>query len=79
MSVNSANEILDEIRKILLLKSIDLADQMGKTPGWDSLRHMKIVFALEKKFGHKIPIPLLGKLISVSEILKYYRSVGIIT
>ena len=40
----------------------------GVTPGWDSLRHMRILMAVEAKFGIEIPDELVVKLLSLAAI-----------
>jgi acyl carrier protein len=75
---NSA-DVKEFIKKTLALKEISDQSAMGKVRGWDSLRHLKLINALEKQFGVEIPTDMLPELTSVAEIILYLQSKGVLT
>lgn len=45
------NLILEIFRVVLKLEDVDKASLVyGETSGWDSLKHMEIIFSLEEEF-----------------------------
>jgi acyl carrier protein len=53
------------------LKDSDL--QINKIPQWDSLNHVKILIALEKKFQFKVDPSNFSKLDSYKKICKFLK------
>jgi acyl carrier protein len=48
-------------------------------PGWDSLRHMELMLALELEFGVQISSEAMPNLLSLEEIELYLREQGVAT
>jgi acyl carrier protein len=45
-------------------------------PGWDSLRHLELVLALEGEFGVRVPSDLMLELTSVDAIETFLADAG---
>ncbi len=61
-----------------LLKVSNLTEDaaMGETSGWDSMRHLDMIFALEEKLGASIPPDMMGELVSFKSLLAYFQQHG---
>lgn len=56
------------------------ADASNATlPGWDSLRHMELMLAVELEFGTQISSEAMPTLLSIEDIELYLREQGVAT
>ena len=72
----SESELLEFIRTQLKLRTIEPSSEMGKVRGWDSLRHLQLILALEERFEIEIPPDLIGQLITAQALVDYVRDAG---
>ena len=70
----TAEQVLERIRKVLGLPNLDANARMGKVVGWDSLRHIRLMLALEKELGIKVPVHRFGALTSVEAITAFFSN-----
>ncbi len=75
--VNAA-ELREFIRSTLNLKDITPDAAMGRVRGWDSLKHVSLVLALEQRYQVKVPVDRIGELTSVSALTEFYDQAGLI-
>ena len=47
---------------------IDGSQEIMDIPGWDSLKHMKIITALEAEFSCEVPMDVLMDIVTVSDL-----------
>jgi acyl carrier protein len=50
------------------LDAVDVAGTVGVMAGWDSIGHIAIVLALEKRIGRMLAPDEIGRLKSVSDV-----------
>jgi acyl carrier protein len=48
----------------------------GTVAGWDSLRHLELMLALEVEYGVSIPAPAMLELVSLEAIEDFLREQG---
>ena len=53
--------------------SINEATTAKDIPGWDSLKHMRLIMALEKEFGIKFKTSQIAAMQNVGEIINAVR------
>ena len=53
------------------------ASSINTVPGWDSLGHLRLIAALEKRFGIKISVLEAIELINVTEVEKMLKNKGV--
>jgi acyl carrier protein len=70
--------LLELIRSMLRLKTLGDTAALGKVRGWDSLKHVEIMLALETQLGVKIPAETFGELTSVESIVSYLGEKGLL-
>lgn len=72
MNSSSGDSLTNIIADALGCQSSEILDSsgLGKHPKWDSLGHISIMIALEKRFGIAIDESNVGVLTSVKEIRK---------
>ncbi len=75
---NTVESLLVFIKETLKLSEISRESQMGKVKGWDSLRHLKLITSLEKKFDIEIPIDEIANLVTVNYIITYLSELNLI-
>ena len=63
--------VLETIASVLGVprQSVDPGAAPGVTPGWDSLAHMRIVLAVEDRFGIHIPDQAVVQLLSAEAMV----------
>jgi acyl carrier protein len=68
-------ELYDEISpiavQVLQIPEFDSSVNMNSTPEWDSLAHVQLLSAMEKKFGIEISADEAFKLTSADKLVKY--------
>ena len=64
-------DILDIITAVLG-KDIDQSSNLENTEGWDSLKTLQIVMALDEA-GYEIPVEKIAEIKSVQDILRFSR------
>ena len=74
----TVDDVVKLVELTLSLQNVQLETQMGKIRGWDSMRHLRLMMAIEKGFQVKIPNSQLGRLTSVQLIVDYLRSMNAI-
>jgi acyl carrier protein len=68
-------EVFDEVRKIFRDnfddEDLEVVDETNSKDieDWDSIEHINLVIAMEKKFGLKFDIKEVGKLANVGEMV----------
>tara|TARA_B100001250_G_scaffold334405_1_gene300323 strand:+ start:740 stop:970 length:231 start_codon:yes stop_codon:yes gene_type:complete len=75
MSKEIENEVIKIVCKIANIK-IPKKDKINKSIlrfRWDSLQHIKIIIAIEKKFKVKIGVSAVEKLYDVASIIKFLK------
>lgn len=71
----SRDEIFDEVRKIFWTifddEDIEIVDETNSDDieDWDSLEHVNLVVAMEKKFNLKFDMKAVGQLKNVGEMV----------
>lgn len=71
----SRDEIFDEVRKIFWIifddEDIEIVDETNSDDieDWDSLEHVNLVVAMEKKFNLKFDMKAVGQLKNVGEMV----------
>lgn len=73
MSPSEIEPQLVEVLSTMLGHPVDALASRANQPGWDSLKHIQIVFAVEEKFGVQFTeeeIPLLDSLATIEKNLK---------
>lgn len=66
----NTEEVLAEVMKtVLKVNSIERNDSMENIPYWDSLKHLQLIAAIEKKFGIEFSFEDSIKMTTVSSIL----------
>lgn len=71
-------EFVERVRTILKLRELSLADSMGFTRGWDSLKHVSLVVALEDELGVTVPADRIGELTSIEALVEFFKNQGAI-
>ena len=66
--------ILEVLRNTLKDETIDESSALGRSKRWDSLKHIQVIFALEKRFGLKIGPKNISQLVSVMKILEFIEA-----
>jgi acyl carrier protein len=75
----TVDELKSTLARILRLKEIDLTETMGKTRGWDSLRHIQLILELERVTAVQIPPELFGSLNTAQALMAFLRDNGALT
>ena len=70
-------DLLDVLKAELKLTDVGDTAEMGKTKGWDSLRQVQLIFAIEKAASTQVPPDMFGELTSVSAIWKFLTEEGL--
>lgn len=52
-------------------KCVNLSTKIRNLPGWDSLKHLTFLLAIEKKFKISIPPQEIASLISVKDFVHF--------
>jgi acyl carrier protein len=63
--------LMDFIRETLKLEAVEPESAMGATFGWNSLKQVQLMLALERRYGVKIPADMIGELSSVKAIAAF--------
>jgi acyl carrier protein len=64
-------EISPIAAQVLQIPEFDSSVNMNSTPEWDSLAHVQLLSAIEKKFGIEISADEAFKLTSANKLVKY--------
>ena len=64
------------IASTLKLPSVDDDSAMGSVRGWDSLRHIELIMALQAELGISIPPDRIGELASVAALAAFLVEEG---
>ena len=70
-------ELLEVLKIELRLSDVGGAEEMGKTRGWDSLRQVSLMFAIEQAAGTSVPPDMFGELTSVEAIWEFLAEEGL--
>ena len=70
-------ELLEILRAELRLSDVKGTEEMGKTQGWDSLRQVSLMFAIEKASGTSVLPDMFGELTSVEAIWEFLAEEGL--
>jgi acyl carrier protein len=62
----------------LQIKSVDENAEMGRTRGWDSIRQVQLMLALEERCNVSIPADAFGELTSFSNIAAFLRDEAVL-
>ena len=73
------NDLKLLIAKTLNIKEVDDQAEMGKTRGWDSLRQVQLMLALEREANIVVQPDLFGELVSVTAIAQFLTSEAVLT
>jgi acyl carrier protein len=57
--------------KVLQIDTFDSSVTMNSTPEWDSLSHVQLLSALERKFGIEVSAEQAFKLTSAEKLVRY--------
>ena len=57
--------------RVLQISRFDDSVNMTSTPSWDSLKHVQLLSAIEKKFGIEISADEAFKLTSAEKLVRY--------
>lgn len=57
--------------QVLQIPQFDSSVNMTSTPSWDSLKHVQLLSAIEKKFGIEISAEQAFKLTSADKLVRY--------
>jgi acyl carrier protein len=68
-------EISPIATQILQIPQFDSSVSMGSTPEWDSLNHVQLLSAIEKKFGLEISPDEAFKLTSADRLVQYLHAI----
>ena len=60
--------------RVLQIPRFDDTVNMTSTPSWDSLKHVQLLSALEKKFGIEISADEAFKLTSAEKLVRYLHT-----
>ena len=61
--------------QILQIPQFDSSVNMSSTPEWDSLNHVQLLSAIEKKFGIEISADEAFKLTSADRLVQYLHDI----
>ena len=61
--------------QILQIPQFDSSENMSSTPEWDSLNHVQLLSAIEKKFGIEISADEAFKLTSADRLVQYLHDI----
>jgi len=61
--------------QILQIPQFDSSVNMSSTPEWDSLAHIQLLSAIEKKFGIEISVDEAFKLTSADRLVRYLHGI----
>lgn len=66
------SQLRDLFRKVFGDESLELTEAMtaGDVPGWDSLNHISLIVAVEKKFKVSLTTKEVASLNNVGELMK---------
>ena len=79
MSSGTTRRELEEfIKGELRLAELPPDAEMGKTPGWDSLKQVELVLEMGSRFACSIPPDMIGDLISLESIVAYLTKEGVL-
>lgn len=67
------------IAKTLNIKEVDDHAAMGKTRGWDSLRQVQLMLAIEQAADVMVPPDMFGELVSVGAIIQFLTNEAVLT
>ncbi len=73
MSQDISQSVIDAVKDSLKTDDVDNDSAIGKPRQWDSLRHLRVLIAIERKFNVKIEPALVAELISVTRITRFLR------
>lgn len=63
---STERRVLHAIGRALQLQDASSSGlRLGMTPGWDSLRHMRVVIELEREFNVTFPVHRIADLVDV--------------
>ena len=77
MSPSEIETALIEVLGTVLGHPVNASVSRASESGWDSLKHIQIIFAVEEKFGvlfKEEEIPTLDSLVNIREKLKTYHA-----
>ena len=60
--------------KVLQIPQFDCTVNMTSTPSWDSLKHVQLLSAIERKFGIEISGDDAFKLTSAEKLVRYLHN-----
>jgi len=60
--------------QVLQIPKFDETTHMVSTPAWDSLRHLQLLSAVERKFGIEIDADEAFRLTSAGRLIQYLHS-----
>lgn len=72
----TVDEFKSVFSKVLKLKDVTLSEVMGKTRGWDSLRHIQLILEIERSTSVRVPPEMFGVLNSAQALLGFLRENG---
>jgi len=64
-------QVVDFVRSTLNLPALEADAQMGMVRGWDSLRQVSLMLALEEFADVSVPPDLFAELTSVGAIIQF--------
>ena len=76
----SRESLIDEVLSLVsgvLKRPVDQRAELGKTERWDSVRHIQIVLALEKRFNVRMRPRHISALTTIPAILDYLMEEGV--
>ena len=75
MTVDDLYSVVSPLaEQVLHIPRFDAATNMITTPAWDSLRHIQLLGAVERKFGIEISGDDSFKLTSADKLVQYLHS-----
>lgn len=73
---HSSKEVVDLFRKILGTDEIDENSEVGRPHQWNSLHHIELILALEKKYEIKVGADGIASLTSIHAVTNFLESRG---
>jgi acyl carrier protein len=73
---DTPSRVSSVLGRLLKATQVDENAQLGITPRWDSLNHIRIILALEQEFGVKVGVQNAPKLTSFKKIVRFLHEKG---
>lgn len=67
----SSKEVIDLFREVLGTEAVDETSEVGRPHEWNSLHHIELILALEKKFSVKVGPAGIASLTSIRAVTDF--------